>query len=116
MAIIVVASFVPSFARAEAPAIEEGLSLINELSAQKTTICHGVDKAKCEAAHDDVTRALRELVAAEKAKAAAKLRGDQAEVTRLNHEIIRIGTEGTLKNQIVVDQFLPKQTTVGAKN
>lgn len=113
MAIIIAASFVPSFARAEAPDLEAGMSLVNEWSIEKASTCRGSEKAMCETAFNDVINALRDLLKAESAKAAAKQRGDQAEVNRLSHEIIRIGNGGVLKTQIAQKYLRAKGITVG---
>ncbi|MFA7309686.1 MAG: hypothetical protein WC050_02165 [Candidatus Paceibacterota bacterium] len=91
MALIFAASlFVPQWARAEMPSIESGISLTNELIADKASKCTPPNKAVCEKAYDDLIATMRRVTAAQKKLAKARLEGNRAQEFLALNEIKKL--------------------------
>ncbi|MDB5237879.1 MAG: hypothetical protein JWM46_149 [Candidatus Kaiserbacteria bacterium] len=117
MAVVIIASFVPAFARAESEQerqITKAQSAVNALSLEKDHRCTGNDRAECKIAYDEVIEAVRSYKSKLVALEAVRFEVG-SEFSRLEQEMIKDRTDGFNKVQSLYQRF-PLPVTVGSKN
>ncbi|HVU75850.1 MAG TPA: hypothetical protein VHD38_03395 [Candidatus Paceibacterota bacterium] len=94
MAAILFVSFVPSFAQAQEPKIEDAIAIANGLEQSKQKYC--TDDTECEVAFNGVIEFVRKGIGLQKALAAAKASGDVDEQIRIAKEMQQVATDSDL--------------------
>lgn len=106
MSTVVAAVFVPTWAQAQGlPDINEGVSLINRLEAERDRVCPtSPDNAKCRVVYGDVVDSMRSIVNLQRKLATAEhFSQSKAEEERLRDELKAAGLESKAKTDRLLE-------------